>query len=53
MCGGWMMDGEGMGQEEGVDGRRIEEKEKGNFGKMGVIRGGVLVRTNAQKSSKN
>lgn len=44
-----MMDEEGMGQEEGVDGK----KKEGRFwGKMGVIRGGMLVRTNAEKSSK-
>lgn len=28
-------------------------KGKGKLAKMGVIRGGVLVRTNAEKSSKN
>lgn len=30
----------------------MSEKGWGNMGKMGVIRGGVMVRTNAQKSSK-
>ena len=53
MCGGWMMDGVGKrGKEEvGIEG---EGKGKGRriLGKMGGIRGGVLVRTNAQKSSK-
>lgn len=36
-------------------GRRCGWEEKGReiLGKMGVIRGGMLVRTNVQKSSKN
>ena len=32
---GWMMDGEGMGQEKGVDGRKKEGEREGDFGENG------------------
>ena len=46
MCGGWRQEGGGNGGE-------LKEKGREILVKMEVIRGGVLVRTNAQKSSKN
>ena len=46
------MDGWKRGKEEGRKGGKRNEKGWENMGKMGVIRGGVLVRTNAEKSSK-
>lgn len=43
----WWM-GMGIGMEEG----RMEGKGVVKYGEMGVIRGGVMVRTNTEKSSK-
>ena len=44
---GWWM-GVGMGVGRGMNGKKGRE----NMVEMGVIRGGVMVRTNAEKSSK-
>lgn len=43
----WMGRGMGVGRE--MNGRKGVVK----YGEMGVIRGGVMVRTNTEKSSKN
>ena len=46
------MDGCGNGGRERVNGRKGVGKGWENMVEMGVIRGGVMVRTNAEKSSK-